>query len=213
MPPLNPPDDGIIAAKSDATFRIAAEDEPHTPIRALLDPQNGERGSRSNDIVLTVRLRRIPGHYVAGVYKRDRQNASIFYVNGVLNDSITVGNASGLPSESAECQNPHWATDGGNSRFQWRHRLVSAFTTVTPTKSEIQADMNTPPWAAGTDTQPPTAPRILNRQQRETRARSTAVGVASTTYRADWLSDRSVAKVPDACKSRANCYDLYDELQ
>ena len=152
----NLPDDGIIAAKSDATSGWQLKTSRDTGSYTFGSAVTASGGSRVQRYSTTVRSLNT-WYYVAGVYNATAQTLDI-YVNGVLNDGIMVGTPPG--SQVNASVNANIGRRTGGLYFNGVIDEVRIYNRAL-TQSEIQADMNTPLGAAGTDTQPPTAPSTL----------------------------------------------------
>ncbi len=203
----NLPDDGIIAAKSDATSGWQLKTSRDTGSYTFGSAVTASGGSRVQRYSTTVRSLNT-WYYVAGVYNATAQTLDI-YVNGVLNDGIMVGTPPG--SQVNASVNANIGRRTGGLYFNGVIDEVRIYNRAL-TQSEIQADMNTPPGGCRYRYAAAYSPQYPNVNSGKHEPAQSQLGGLDGRHRGDRLSDRALPR----CwmhELRANCHHLYDQLQ
>ncbi len=152
----NPPNDGIIIAKSDSTSGWQLKTSADTGVRQFGVAVSGNSSSRTQRYSKTVPALNT-WYHVAGVYNASASTLDV-YVNGVLDSGVLVGTVPASQLNSSVNVNIGRRTGGYyfNGVIDEVHVYNRALA-----QSEIQADMNTPLGVVVSDTQAPTAPGTL----------------------------------------------------
>ena len=146
----NPPDDGIIVAKSDSASGWQVKTSPDTGPQTFGSSVSASAGSRIQRYSTTVRSLNT-WYHVAGVYDASARTLSV-YVNGVLSNGALVGTVPA--SQVRSSVNVNIGRRTGGLYFNGIIDEVRIYNRAL-TQSEIQADMNTPVGNGGSNPPPP----------------------------------------------------------
>ena len=146
----NPPDDGIIVAKSDSASGWQVKTSPDTGPQTFGSSVSASAGSRIQRYSTTVRSLNT-WYHVAGVYDASARTLSV-YVNGVLSSGALVGTVPA--SQVRSSVNVNIGRRTGGLYFNGIIDEVRIYNRAL-TQSEIQADMNTPVGNGGSNPPPP----------------------------------------------------------